>query len=146
MLNASSSPSRSSDPSQIGLLLSRDLIFTTKIQGTAQALGYQVEAIGDLVQAHSKIETLRPRVIFVDLTARELSAPLAIAEYARLAGPDVWLVAFGSHVERAALLGAKAAGCQNALPRSKFAGDLPAFLQFYFSQRPGENSQSDELR
>ena len=145
-MNTASSPSISSDPNQIGILLSRDLIFTTKIQGTAQALGYRVEVIGDLVQARSKIETLRPQVIFVDLTAGELSAPLAIAEYARLAGPDVWLIAFGSHVDREALLGAKAAGCQNALPRSKFAGDLPALLQFYFTRRPQENSQSDESR
>jgi len=130
----------SSDPNQIGLLLSRDLIFTTKIQGTAQALGYRVEVIGDLVQARSKIETLRPRLIFVDLTAGELSAPHAIAEYARLVGPDVWLVAFGSHVEREALDRAKAAGCQHALPRSKFAGDLPALLRFYFTRPTQESS------
>jgi ActR/RegA family two-component response regulator len=145
-MNAPLPSSTSSDPNQIGLLLSRDLIFTTKIQGTAQVLGYRVEVTGDLVQARSKVETLHPRVIFVDLTAGELSAPLAIAEYARLAGPDAWLIAFGSHVEGAALLGAKAAGCQNALPRSKFAGDLPALLQFYFTRRPQENSQSNESR
>ena len=59
----------SSDCSHTGILLCCDLIFTSKVQGTAQALGYHLEVIGDLLSAKAAIETLHPQVIFIDLTA-----------------------------------------------------------------------------
>ena len=119
-------------PDPTGLLLCRDLIFTTKVMGTAKALGYHVQVAGDVRSAQSAIETLCPRVIFIDLTAGELVAPQALSHYLKLAGPDVWFVAFGPHVDEAALAAAKAAGCQVVLPRSKFAGDLPRLMQLVF--------------
>ena len=125
-------------PGPAGLLLCRDLIFTTKVIGTAQAPGYYIQVASDTRAAQSAIETLRPQVIFVDLTAGELVAPQALSDYLMLAGPAVWFVAFGPHVEEAALAAAKAAGCQAVLPRSKFAGDLPRLMQLYFSRRPGD--------
>jgi hypothetical protein len=128
----------STDRSQVGILLCRDLIFTTKIQGTARALDYRIEVIGDVAKAKVGIESLHPRVVLIDLTAGDLSTSAAISEYLALAGPETWLVAFGPHVEALALAEAKAAGCQVVLPRSKFAGDLPTLLQFYFSQRPDD--------
>jgi CheY-like chemotaxis protein len=129
----------STDRSQTGILLCRDLIFTTKIQGTARSLGYRIEVVHDVSNARVEIESLRPRVILIDLTAGELSGAAAMSDYVSLAGPETWVVAFGPHVEVEALARAKAAGCQVVLPRSKFAGDLPRLLQFYFSQHPGRD-------
>jgi hypothetical protein len=126
------------EPGSAGLLLCRDLIFITKVTGTAQALGYQIYVAGDIRSAQLAIERLCPRVIFIDLTAGDLAAVPALSEYLKLAGPDVWFVAFGPHVEEEALAAAKAAGCQAVLPRSKFAGDLPRLMQCYFSRRPGD--------
>jgi hypothetical protein len=140
------SASVASDQSHTGILLSRDLIFTTKVQGTARELGYNVLVIGNLAQAKSAIGTLQPRVIFVDLTAGELSAPAAMSDYVKLAGPLVWVVAFGPHVDIEALANARAAGCQVVLPRSKFAGDLPTLMQLYFSKRPSQSVRSNGLR
>jgi hypothetical protein len=131
-----------SECTRTGILLCSDLIFTTKVRGTAQALGYHLEVIGDVFKAKSAIGALHPRVIFIDLTAGKLSAPDSLSDYIKLAGPDVWFVAFGPHVEKESLAKAKAAGCQVVLPRSKFADDLPALMQFYYSQRPGETCQS----
>ena len=125
-----------------GILLCRDLIFTTKVQGTAQALGYHLEVIGDVSKAKSAIGRLHPQVIFVDLTAGNLSDPGSLSDYIKLAGPDVWLVAFGPHVEKEALARAKAAGCQVVLPRSKFAEDLPRLMRSYYNFRP-ERQSSD---
>lgn len=135
-MNNPDSISVSSEKGHTGILLCRDLIFTTKIQGTARALGYHVEVIGNAERAKAAIEALRPQVIFIDLTAGELSAPDAMSEYVKLAGPNVWVVAFGPHVEEEALALAKAAGCQVVLPRSKFAGSLPTLMQDYFSRQP----------
>jgi hypothetical protein len=142
-MDALCNASMSSECSRTGILLSRDLIFTTKIQGTAKALGYRLEVIGDLFRAKSAIEMLHPHVIFIDLTAGELSVPDAVSDYVKLAGPDVWLVAFGPHVEEEALAKAKTAGCQVVLPRSKFANSLPTLMQSYYSRRPGESCQTD---
>ena len=122
--------------STVGILLCRDLIFTTKVQGTARTLGYEIEVISDISKAKVEIESLHPRVVLIDLTAGELAAPAAISDYVTLAGPETWLVGFGPHVEAKAMAEAKGAGCQVVLTRSKFAGELPTLLQFYFSQRP----------
>lgn len=55
-----------------GLLLSRDLIFTTKIKATAAELGYQIQVAGDVMLARSLIAEQRPRVVLIDLTAGDL--------------------------------------------------------------------------
>ena len=57
-----------------GLLLSRDLIFTSKITGTAAALGQRVLVAGNVALATAMIEQWRPRVVFVDLAAGDLVA------------------------------------------------------------------------
>jgi len=127
------SVSATTDPESTGLLLCRDLIFTTKVKGTAAALGYRIQVAGDPLLARSLIETSRPRVVFVDLTAGEMVAPGALSAYLKLAGPDVWFVAFGPHVEAKSLIAATASGCQAVLTRSKFAAELPELMRLYFS-------------
>src|SRR6516162_707272 len=81
-----------------GILLSRDLIFTSKVTGTARELGYRVIVAGSLPLASAMIEQWRPRVVFVDLAAGDLVAPGALAAYQVLAGAGTAFVAFGSHV------------------------------------------------
>jgi hypothetical protein len=110
------------------------LIFTAKVKGTAAELGYPMMVAGAETQARSMIETYRPRVVLVDLTAGAMVAPAALIAYQGLAGPESWFVAFGSHVEVDTLAAAKAAGCHVVLPRSRFAGELPTLLRHYFSQ------------
>jgi hypothetical protein len=128
-----------SDCSRLGLLLCRDLIFTTKVQSTALDLGYQILVIGDVSKARWEIESNRPRLVLIDLTARELSTFSLLSEYVALAGPETWLVAFGPHVESETLAGAKAAGCRVVLTRSKFSSELPNLLRFYFSHLPADD-------
>jgi CheY-like chemotaxis protein len=113
-----------------GLLLSRDLIFTAKITGTASALGHRVMTAGNRALASTMIEQWRPRVVFVDLAAGELTGPEAIIAYRRLA-PETPFVAFGSHVDTESLKAAAAAGCDPVLPRSRFTAELPALIARY---------------
>jgi hypothetical protein len=114
-----------------GLLLSRDLIFTSKVTGTARALGRQVLTAGNTSLALAMIGQWRPRAVFVDLAAGELVAPGAILAYRQAAGPDATFLAFGSHVDADALAAAAAAGCDPVLPRSKFSAELPRLIQEY---------------
>ena len=124
-------------PRAIGLLLSRDLIFISKIKGTAAELGYSMMVVGTDVQARSVIETYRPSVVLVDLNAGDLVAPAALMSYQKLAGPNTWFVAFGSHVEAERLREARDAGCQIVLARSRFAAELPILLRRFFSEPAG---------
>jgi DNA-binding NarL/FixJ family response regulator len=142
-----SSPQRtgvSAGSGAMGLLLSRDLIFTSKIKGTAAELGYSIMVVGTSSQAHSMIETYRPSVVLVDLNAAELVAPAALVDYQRIAGPDAWFIAFGSHVDAKSLDAARAAGCHVVLPRSRFAAELPQLLRRYFSQPVRHDDDDDD--
>jgi hypothetical protein len=133
---AASPASTSAASGPNGLLLSRDLIFTTKIRTTAAELGYEIRAVSDVKLAESLIAEQRPRVVFVDLTAGDLCAPSALRSFRKLAGASAWFVAFGPHVDTDVLAAASAAGCQAVMPRSRFASALPELIRRYFSESP----------
>ena len=115
-----------------GLLLSRDLIFTSKVTGTASALGHRVIVAGNVALVRAMLEQWTPTVIFVDLAAGDLVASPSLLEYKEVAPPGTPFVAFGSHVDTEALANAKSAGCDPVLPRSRFTVELPALIQRYF--------------
>ena len=117
-----------------GLLLSRDLIFTSKITGTAAALGHQVLVAGNVPLVRAMLAAWAPRVVFVDLAAGDLVASPALLQYQEVAPPGTPFVAFGSHVDTAALADAKSAGCNPVLPRSRFTVELPALIRRYFGE------------
>jgi len=115
-----------------GILLSRDLIFTSKVTGTARELGHQVLVAGNTALATSMITEWQPKVVFIDLAAGELVSAPAILAYRKLAGPHTAFLAFGSHVDTASLDVARAAGCDPVLPRSQFSAQLPDLIRSYF--------------
>jgi CheY-like chemotaxis protein len=114
-----------------GLLLSRDLFFTSKITGTARELGQQVMVAGNVALASAMIEQWHPKVVFVDLAAGDLVSVPALVAYQKLAGSDTPFVAFGSHVDTASLAAARSAGCDPVLPRSQFTVQLPELIRRY---------------
>jgi hypothetical protein len=130
-------PAESGTSKLVGLLLSRDLIFITKIKETAADLGYSIMVASTETQAKSMIEEHHPKVVFFDVALRDVVAPSAVRAYQKLAGTNVWFVAFGPHVERDLLATAKAAGCHAVLARSKFAAELPELMRRYFSEPAG---------
>jgi CheY-like chemotaxis protein len=116
-----------------GLLLSRDLIFTSKVTGTAQMLGRRILVAGDRARASAAIEAEAPRVVFVDLAAGDLVEPAVLTVLRELAGPATPFVAFGSHVDVDALAAARSAGCDPVLPRSRFSAELPELIRRYLA-------------
>src|SRR3954469_21744386 len=94
-----SPPALPPDTEAPGMLLSRDLIFTSKVTGTARALGYRVVVAGDAALASTMIEQWKPRVVFVDLSAGDLVQPAALLAFRKMAPPETPFVAFGSHVD-----------------------------------------------
>jgi CheY-like chemotaxis protein len=126
-VNESSVPSPPGAP-PLAILLSRDLIFTSKVTGTARMLGHRVLVAGDIASATALITESQPRVVFVDLAAGDLVQPPALLALRKLAAPATPFVAFGAHVDTAALDTARAIGCDPVLPRSRFSAELPALI------------------
>jgi len=124
------SPTPDAGGGPVGLLLSRDLIFTTKITSTANALGQRVLVAETTEKAAAAIAQQSPAVVFVDLAAEDLAAPATLTAL-RTSAPETPFIAFGSHVDTAALAAASDAGCDDVMPRSKFTNLLPDLIRRY---------------
>ncbi len=130
-------PNLPSSDEPVGLLLSRDLIFTAKITTTARDLGRRVLWADSPAQVSLVFELCRPKVVFVDLSAGELVRPDALLAYKQMARGATF-VAFGAHVEAATLAGATAAGCETVLTRSRFVSALPDLIRQHLAVDPAE--------
>src|SRR5438045_2544434 len=94
-----------------GLLLCDDLIFVSKVTGTARALGLEVKASRN---ANALLELARqtsPCCVLIDLHNPGLDLPQLLAELHRICPTPPRVVAYGSHVEAATLHAARLAGC-----------------------------------
>ncbi|MFL5244001.1 MAG: response regulator [Gemmataceae bacterium] len=112
----------------VGLLLADDLLFTSRITGTARALNLVVKAAGTVDALKASVPDEQPGCIFLDLANPTLKIDELIVWLKEncLAMPRV--VAYGSHVDTATLRTARAAGCHEVMPRSQFVDLLPAKL------------------
>jgi PleD family two-component response regulator len=106
-----------------------DMIFASKIRGTAEALNVTVSFARSEDSLFDTAKTDVPSLIILDLHSTRPD-PFAIA--ARLKADeqlrDVPIVAFFSHVEVELQRRAKEAGIEHVLPRSAFTMRLPEIL------------------
>ncbi len=114
-----------------GVLLTSNLLFSTMVTGTASALGQEVAVAGDVAEAVELCRARPTAYVIIDLGMAEIEISPTVARLREAAGA-VPTIAFGSHVDKARLEEARAAGCVEVLPRSKFSADLPALLRRYF--------------
>ncbi len=112
----------------VGLLLSDDMIFTSRITGTARDLGLCVKPARSIQTLNSQIHEQAPCCIIVDLGHAGLSIGDFMKGLGQLCTPVPRVIAYGSHVDTAVLRAARDAGCYAVLPRSKFVEDLPRAL------------------
>ena len=115
-----------SNPSACGLLLCDDLIFTSRITGTAKALGLLVRSARDVALLSSMAREKPPTCVLLDLQHPQLDLVALLIEL-RAIGP-MCVVGYGSHVDAATLHAARVAGCDPVLPRSRFVEELPTAL------------------
>src|SRR6478672_7438403 len=101
------------------LLISRDLFFTSKVTGTASALGVEVQVLGDAQAAAEAVAAHDYRCVFIDLADAGLDVGSFFAGLKGDSRPPV--IAFGSHVATARLQAAREAGCDEVMPRSRFS-------------------------
>ena len=128
-----------SDSTQLGLLLSDDLIFSSRITGTASDLGFRVIAVRSPQALLDAIQPQCPHCVIIDLANPSLVIAELMKSLAHVA-PRPLVVAYGSHVDTATLQAARDAGCDVVWPRSKFVTELAAALPHWFAKPQGESS------
>ncbi len=111
----------------IGLLLSDDLIFTSRITGTGSALGVEIRVAKSSEALMNLANRQTPACVILDLSNPGLNTIETVANLKRLE-PAPRVVAYGSHVDTATLKAARAAGCDVVMPRSQFVEELPTSL------------------
>ena len=102
-----------------------DLFFQMKVAETAKHLGLElkVAANGDSLM---QLMESAPKLVIVDLNAR--SGALGAIERVRAGKNGVRMVGFLSHVQTDLAAQARAAGCDEVMPRSSFTQNLAAIL------------------
>jgi len=115
-----------------GLLLSDDLIFSSRIAGAARAQGLALVVARTPGEAVDLARRSAPRCVIVDLDNPGLDLDLFMGELRGLSSaPRV--VAYGPHVNAPLLHAARDAGCDPVLPRSTFVERLESDMVGWFS-------------
>jgi len=108
------------------LLVCDDFFFTSKITGTAQAVGVPVTEVASLDAAKRQAAD-GVRLVIVDLNTPGINVEELTAALPEENRPAV--IAFDSHVNTERIQAAQDAGCDQVLPRSRFTAELPKLLQ-----------------
>jgi DNA-binding NarL/FixJ family response regulator len=102
-----------------------DVFFLAKIAETARHTGVELET-ASTVDALLEKSAANPALIVVDLNAR--GGAVEALRRLQASGNQTPVVAFLSHVQTALADEARAAGCTEIMPRSKFTQELAAIL------------------
>ncbi len=119
-----------------GLLLSDDLIFTSRVTGTGRDLGFTIRSAKNTDGLLALAEKDPPACVIIDLSNPGLQIEEFVAAIKRMA-PLPTIVAYGSHVDTATLKAARAAGCDFVMPRSQFVEALPRDLPQWMKPAAG---------
>jgi DNA-binding NarL/FixJ family response regulator len=118
------------------LLLCDDLLFASRVTGTARALNLPVTPARTPAALLALAQQQLPTCVIVDLSHPGLAVADLLAGLRALpARPRV--VAYGSHVDAATLRAARDAGCDVVLPRSQFVAELPTALPAWLAAPAG---------
>lgn len=120
-----------------GLLLSDDLIFTSRITGTGSDLGFTIRVARNSEAILKLAVEQIPACVIVDLSNPGLNIVELVLNLKRLDPPPT-IVAYGSHVDAATLKAARAAGCDEVMPRSQFVEELAARMPGWMAETKGE--------
>lgn len=114
-----------------------DLIFGTKIRSAAEAIGLAARPARDPAMLRARLDRMDDgkgneivTLLFIDLAMGDAAFDLLREATGGEEAPrPPAIVAFGSHIDAAALRQARELGADYALPRSAFVVQLPDLLQ-----------------
>lgn len=103
-----------------------DLIFATKIGGTARHVGVPLTVVRTLDALVGGAAA--SRLAIIDMNADGVDTAEAVRQ-CKAAEPAPFVIAYLSHVQTDLAAAAREAGADLVLPRSRFSADLPNLLQ-----------------
>lgn len=107
------------------IVLSDDLLFSSRITGVAGSLGCTVK-IASTAEILQRLLTETPaHCVILDLSNASLRIDTFLAWMKSTVKRLPCVIAYGSHVDTETLRSARAAGCDVVLPRSQFVEQLP---------------------
>jgi DNA-binding NarL/FixJ family response regulator len=124
---------------RIGLVLSDDLLFASKITAEAHAAGCDAVLVRSLDALTERFAASPLACVFVDLGFPGLAIG-ALASRLHEVAPSPRIVAYGSHVDAETLRAAREAGCTAVLTRSQFAEHLAQRLPDWLDGLPAANA------
>jgi|SRR5580704_1484253 DNA-binding NarL/FixJ family response regulator len=110
------------------IVLIEDLFFQAKLFETAKLTGITLETSATGEQLLKAAAASPAALVIVDLNARQ-GALEAVEQICKWPGNPRRVIAFLSHVQTELAEKARAAGCQDIMPRSKFTQNLAAILR-----------------
>ncbi|QDT42418.1 hypothetical protein Pan241w_25020 [Gimesia alba] len=111
--------------SQIVILCS-DMLFLSKITGTARQLGYSFCTALSCDKAAESLLNETRQLLLIDLNQQNLDWELLTSIHQGDA--SLTSIAFGPHIDTERLNKARAAGCTQVIPRSQFSAQLPQLM------------------
>ena len=112
------------------IAVASDLIFSTKISGTARAVGFEAMIVSTTKALGAALDAGDVRLVIVDMSLANGEAPAALRYSASHASKPT-TVAFYSHVQSELREAAEQAGAVLIMARSKFNEQLPQLLRQY---------------
>lgn len=103
-----------------------DLFFQSKLLESAKQVGVELRTCATADALAEQISGAAPRLVIVDLNAR--GNPIDAVRRVQSMDREIPLIAFLSHVQTELAESARAAGCREVMPRSKFTRDLATIL------------------
>lgn len=103
-----------------------DLFFQSRLLETAKQVGVELRACSTADALVMEISAAEPRLVIVDLNSH--GNPIDAIRRVQAIGHEVPLIGYLSHVQIELSESARAAGCRDVMPRSKFTRDLATIL------------------
>ena len=100
------------------LFLCPNLMFASRVSGAANSLKIPLQVLANPGDLAAKLAS-DTRLVIIDLGQEGLNLPGIVADV-RAKSSSARVVAFGSHVNEAALSAARTAGCDDVMPNSQF--------------------------
>jgi len=103
-----------------------DIFFQAKMMETAKQAGVELKSFSTGKALLAEWEKQQPKLVVVDLNARQ--SPMELIAAVRACGANIRVIGFFSHVQTELAQRARDSGCTEVMPRSKFTRELAALF------------------
>ena len=111
------------------LFLTKDLLFSSRVDSLAKQLGIPLRMCAELDSGADAAIPPDTSLVLVDLTLPDLDVGQVVSSLREQTAESALIVAFGPHVHEGALQAARQAGCDQVLSRGEFNNRMAEILE-----------------